>query len=322
MKWSLFQDWRTGTSFRSRKMNAHTVLVILILQCLAVFSRADISDQALQSLVDESTLIFTGTIVALSSNVGSIEASDNPMIVRVDHIEWRSQEASRNFKSLEGKQLTVIVNPSFNGGPQRKQGVSAVFFVDPLLYETNIAVSANAIADDNTVQNLSSRLDAAVQQKKQKPLIDAVKGADRIVIGVVQEIRKLPDAKLARLRSVANGRDLFSEHSPRWREAIVRVRSVLKGDSAEKMVIVIFPSTDDRMWAESPKFSAGEAGTWLLHGGTQLSNDRVKVLLMPEQFDGQKINAYTALRSEDFQSKDAAGKNEALIREILNPRPP
>ena len=298
-------------------MNTRTVLTILILLCLAVFSRADISDQELQSLVNKSTLIFSGTIVDLDSNVGSITASDNPMIVSVDHVEWGNDEALKKFNSLVGRQLTVIVNPSFNGGPPRTEGVSAVFFVDPLLYETNVAVTANAIEDDNTVQNLPGRLEAAVQQKKQQPLIDAVKAADRIVIGIVQAIRRLPNAKLVRLRSVANGRDLFSEHSPRWREAIIRVQSVLKGDRAEKMVIVVFPTTDDRMWAESPKFRVGQAGTWMLHSGVQLSDEQARALLTPERINGQKINAYTALRPEDFQPKDPSGRNEALIREIL-----
>ena len=156
-----------------------------------------------------------------------------------------------------------------------------------------------------------------MKDKRGRPFGLAVKSANLIVTGVVQEIRPLPNAKIDKLRSLANGRDLYSEHSPRWREAVVRVDSVLKGDQAER-VIVVFPSTGDRMWAESPKFHKGLGGTWLLHGpGAQLVDDRAKILLTPEGFDGGQLKAYTALSPEDFQPKDPDGKNEARIRETI-----
>ena len=303
-------------------MNVRRALLIIVLQSFAVISRADMLDQQLQDIVNQSTLIFTGTILDFGSNVPSIDSTDNPIIVRVDHVEWATADAWKNFGSLVGKLLTVIVNPSFTAGPAQKQNMSAVFFVEPLLYEKNIAVTANAFADDHTVQDLPKRLAAAVQQKQNQPLIDAVKSADRIVTGVVQDTRALPDTKLAELRSVANGRDLFSEHSPRWREAIIRVQSVLKGDPREKTVIVVFPSTDDRLWAQSPKFTVRRAGIWLLHGEIQLTEEQSRILLTPERLHGQTINAYTALRPEDFQRKDPGGKNEALIRQILSARSP
>jgi hypothetical protein len=293
-----------------------TLCVLLILQCLAVVTRADISKQDLQKWVDDSTLIFKGTIVALDSNVDSIEASDNPVIVRVDHVELGTPQAEANFGSLVGKQLTAIADPTAKGAIQRQKGFSAVFFVNPLLYEKNIAVMAVAVANNQTVKNLPTRLSAAIEEKKRKPLITALKGADRVVTGVVEEIRALPDEKLAGLRSLANGYDLYSEHSPRWREAVIRGHD-LKRDEGEKMLLVIFPSTEDLMWENAPKFKKDQTGTWLLHSGTQLSPERAKILLTPEQFHGQEIRAYTALQPEDFRPKDPTGKDERLIREIL-----
>jgi hypothetical protein len=46
-----------------------------MLQCLAVVARADVSQQEFQKWVDDSTLVFKGTIVSLDSNVDSIDAS-------------------------------------------------------------------------------------------------------------------------------------------------------------------------------------------------------------------------------------------------------
>jgi len=299
-----------------------TLLNVLILQCFALSAYADVPDQELQRWVDKSTLIFTGKIVTLTSNVGSIPASENPMTVKVDSIELGNDKASQNFGSLVGKEMTVVVNPLFKfGAPERKPGVSAVFFVNPLLYEENIAVTAEAVADDQAVKDLPTRLNAAIEQKTQEPIRNGAKGAVLVVTGMVQEIRQLPKIKIDRLRSLANGRDLYSEHSPRWREAVIRIQSVLKGNSAEKKVIVVFPSAEDRMWAQSPKFAAGQSGIWLLHSGTlgsiQLADERARILLAPEAYDRGQIKAYTSLRPEDFRPKDSAGKNEASIREIL-----
>jgi hypothetical protein len=296
-----------------------TLCVLLILRCLAAVTRADISKQELQKWVDDSTLIFKGTIVALDSNVDSIDASDNPVTVRVDHVESSTTQAQKNFGSLVGKELTAIWDPTAKGVIQRKTGFSAVFFVNPLLYEKNIAVTAVGVADNQTVKNLPKRLSDAIEQKKQEPLKTALTGADRVVTGIVQEkIRPLPEEKLAKLRSLANGYDLYSEHSPRWREAVIHVRSVLKGNrqtakQGEETLLVIFPSTEDLMWANSPKFEQNQSGIWLLHSMTQLSEEQAKILLAPEQFHGQPIRAYTALQPEDFQPQ----KNEKLIRQML-----
>jgi hypothetical protein len=297
--------------------------ILLFLPSLATVLRADVTDQELKQWLEDSTLTFKGTIVSLGSNVDSVNSSDEPMIVKVENVERGNDAISRNFGSLVGEQMTVVVDPLFKSGPERKPGVSAVFFVNPLLYEKHIAVTAVAIANNQTVKNLPKRLSAAVEQDKRKPLNDALKTADLVVSGAVQEVKTLPDEKLAKLQSLANGRDLYSEHSPRWMEAIIRVQSVLKGNPAEKIVMVVFPSTDDRMWAESPKFKAGQRGTWLLHTRDQLAEDRAKILLTAEQFHGQQVNAYTALDPEDFHQRDPAGKNEKQIRDMLrNTNPP
>jgi hypothetical protein len=278
-------------------------------------SRGGISDQQLQRWVDESALIFRGKMIKPGSNVNSIDMKDAPMIVRVERVESSNQGALQKFGSLVDKELTVIADP-LSRIQAPKENVSVVFFVNPLLYEKNIAVMANGIADDRAELKFSERLSEAVQRKSEKPLKDAVESADGIIAGTVKEIRSLPQAKLAQLRSFADGRDIFSEHSPRWKEALIVVESVLKGDSAMTMALVVFPSSDDRMWADSPKLEKDQTGIWLLHGN-ETTKAESGILLAPEKFDGQAIKAYTTLNPEDFQPKDPDGKNEARIREIL-----
>ena len=290
--------------------------VLLILECFGVLA----TGEDLQQWVDKSALIFEGKILSSGSNVDGIDANDHPMRVQVKRIFLESDAAVQNFGSLVDKELTVV--DPFRSGPEREPGVLAVFFVNPLIYDKNIVVTATAIVDNQAVNDLSKRLTQAVETKTKKPLNDAVKSAYSVVIGVVQEIRSLPDTKIKELRSLANGYDLYSEHGPQWKEAVIRVQETIttKSDQNEKMLLVVFPSTDDRTWAESPKFTVGQVGIWLLHGAThapQLSEDRARILLGSEKFDGGQLKAYTALRPEDFRPKDAAGENEALIRQII-----
>src|SRR5438094_9073048 len=151
---------------------------LVMLQCLTLLARADVSQKEFQKGVDDSTLIFTGQMLRLGSNVGSIDTRDAPMIVRVDRVEWGNEDALEKFGSLVGKELTVVLNPGFKAMPKLKPDIAAVFFVDPLLYERNIAVTANAIADETTASDLSKRLSAAVKDKRGRPLGLAVKSAN------------------------------------------------------------------------------------------------------------------------------------------------
>ena len=215
--------------------------VLLMLQCLTVLGGADVRQQEFQKWVDDSTLVFKGRIVSLGSNVDSIGPNDNPVIVRVEEVKFDTQRAEENFGSLKGKELTAIWDPKSRGTMERRKDFSAVFFVNPLLYEKNIAVSTVGVANNETVKNLPRRLQVAIEQKKREPLNTALKSADRIVSGVVQETKALPPEKLAKLEKLANGRDLYSEHSPKWMEALISVQSVLKGDQSEKKLTGGFP---------------------------------------------------------------------------------
>ena len=302
---------RRGTRV-SQITRGSATTVLIILQYLATVARADVTDQELKNWFDNSTVIFRGTIITMSSNVGAVNSSDSPMTVKVENVERGSDAVAKSLGSLIGKQITVIVDPSFIGGPERKPGVSAIFFINPRLYAEHIAVTAVALANNQTVGNLPKRLSAIVKQDKTKALKDTLKSADKVVLGRVTAVRPLPDEKHTKLQSLANGRDLYSEHSPKWMEAIIHGRLALKGDLAEQTMMIVFPNTDDRMWDESPKFKTNQLGIFLLHTD-QLAEDRAQILLTPEQLHGQPIKAYTALSPQDFQPR----KNEKLIRDIL-----
>jgi hypothetical protein len=107
-----------------------------------------------------------------------------------------------------------------------------------------------------------------------------------------------------------------SEHDAKWKEAVLKVQSVDKGETSEKQVVVIFPSSDDIMWKQTPKFKPGQTGTWLLHK-SQIKDEAVADALLTPKV-GEKVGAYTSLDPEDFQPTDPNGKNAARLRRILS----
>jgi hypothetical protein len=289
-------------------------VVLLIIHATLRVSRSEISDEQLYDWVNKSTLTFTGTIVKMGeSNVSSINSHDDTMIVTVNKVESGNQEALKKFGSLEGKELTVVANSTLRAGLAKN--VSAVFFVDPWVYETNIGVTANAIAvaSGKTAQNVSERLRAAALRKSEAPLRNAIDSADLIVTGEVKTVRPLPSNKAVGLESVNSGWELFSEHRPRWKEALIHVKSVVKGTSGDS-IIIVFPGIRDCLWEQSPIIIVGRTGTWLLHKN-QLRQQETDVLLKSEQFRGREIQSYTALAPADFQPEDA--ENLKRIRQLI-----
>ena len=294
------------------------VRILLLLQCFALLARADVSQQALQKWVDDSALIFTGTIVEMgASNVSGINSKDFPMIVRVEKVVSGDEQALEKFGSLNGSEFTVAVNPALRSW--LRNNVSAVFFADPLAYETNIGVVAKSVvvADQKGTEDFFKRLQAAAVRKSEAPLRSEVAGADLIVTGEVEAVGPLASNKAADLASVENDWELRSEHSPRWREAIVKVQLVEKIEKGRKkppFVAVIFPGARDCFGAASPKFEVKQPGIWLLHQN-QLDEQEARVLLKSEKYNGNEIQSYTALAPADFQDLTKLDRIRQMIAE-------
>ena len=85
-----------------------------------------------------------------------------------------------------------------------------------------------------------------------------------------------------------------------WATAVIKVSSVLKG-MGEDQVEVMFPTSRDEMWAEAPRFAAGDTGIWILRRGKQ------------ERGMPRPTGALTALGAGDFQSVSELSRLRDLI---------
>jgi hypothetical protein len=297
-----------------------TLLILILLQVATGVGRSELLDEQLQDLVDASTLTFTGTIVEKGSNVSSITSEDFPIIVQVDKVESATDnQALQKFGDLKKAKLTVAVNPTSRNG--LRENISATFFADPLVYEKNIGVTAIAIPIPSNKQDFVKRLEAAAFRKSEAPLRTEVGTAELIITGEIVAVRALAGNKADDLRKVNNGWEVFSEHRPRWMEAIIKVaRRLDKPEPKPDFVSVVFPTAHDCFLGESRKFETKDSGIWLLHRD-QLDKEETKVLLLEEseKFDGSDVQSYTALRPADFKDISMLSKLQQIIAERPTP---
>jgi hypothetical protein len=142
--------------------------------------------------------------------------------------------------------------------------------------------------------------------------------ADAVVTGKVTKVRSLTESKAHALNVLTENKETHvSEHDPNWQEAIISVQAVEKGEPNQKQVVVVFPGSDDVMWANAPKYQKGDSGTWILHKNQIKDKQVANVLLTAEPEETSNPTSYTTLSEEDFQRADSGGKNQALIQKTL-----
>ena len=99
----------------------------------------------------------------------------------------------------------------------------------------------------------------------------------------------------------------FTEHDPNWQEAIIHVDEGLKGATAGERVVVRFPGSRDIAFVATPRFAAGQEGTFLLQKDTATGSPLTLTA-------GQSVQAYTALHRLDVLSKQDAQHVRTLMR--------
>jgi hypothetical protein len=143
-----------------------------------------------------------------------------------------------------------------------------------------------------------ARSDAHVRQSRQgaadQALRDRLTHAPLVVLGTVTVVRRVDVA-----------RPRISEHDPDWRDATIKVERQLKGSltPGTDTVHVLFPASQDVRWFQSPKFTQGQVGIFLLHLG------ELPASAIPKKAEP----AYTALNSLDFQDRDQVSRITQLL---------
>ena len=208
----------------------------------------------------EATFVFKGTIKKLkASNVKQAAVNDRTAIVTVNQVI----EAPPNLTAYAGQDITV----EFSSRRKIRAGDELIVHAISWLFGDTIAVrSLFEESESAPTRNVTS-------PQHQRATQQHFDNADLVVSGRVVEVRlpKPPPRKRATGGPITTK---VSEHDPKWREAVIEVKQIHKGDPAKRRVVVCFPSSTDVAWRRAPKLETGQQGLFLLHTAAKSSRTR------------------------------------------------
>jgi len=248
----------------------------------------------------KATFVFQGTVKKLKAALmKSVPVDAHTAIVHVEQV----LEAPANLRHLAGTDITVQLLERVKASV----GQAFVFHAAGWIFGDSVAVRA---VTQESVQRAHAPLLARggdpVAHRADRELQHRVNDADLVVSGTVVAV-KLPEGSEPPVRAARGSVDVaakpVSEHDPKWREAVVQVADVHKGEHTADKVSVLFPSSQDVRWYKAPKFHAGQQGYFVLQKSKMKESDRVDTrtrgAAMPAEAD-KEVEVYTALHPEDF----------------------
>jgi len=263
------------------------------------------------NVTDGAKFLFKGTVQKLNaSNLAQVPRNEPTAIVHVDEVLHAPPVLAKTL----GKEITVKLAK----GARPKVGEQVLFHANGWLFGDNVAVeSLKQEKPAQTKTMLAERTPDATRNLANQELQNRVAAADLVVEGEVSSIH-LPQAESFAATRIAQAAKPVSEHDPKWREAVINVGVVHKGNPETKQVVVRFPSSMDVQWHRAPKFRAGDRGVWLLHppqgpAAAGAKRERAGALAMAATAVPE-ATVYTALNPMDFQPANKLDAVAPVIR--------
>ncbi|MCI0504765.1 MAG: hypothetical protein L0Z73_01505 [Gammaproteobacteria bacterium] len=241
-------------------------------------------DKVLDKLVQDSTYIFSGAVEKSgAAHMESVPVNDKTAVVKISRVYTPSDVLG----DLTGKEVTIQLQQDPSTGP----GETTVFFTNGWIYGKGIAFMEVGRMKEDQPDKFKSRVDSSLQRKADQQLKDRI---DRAAIVAVAKVVKTDELKL-------DQRLPISEHNPQWREAVLQISSIVKGELQGEELRMIYPESNDEVWIASPKPKVEAEGIWILQKDQQ-------------EKGGPKfrVPGYTALDALDFQPKDQLDRVKRL----------
>lgn len=220
------------------------IALIVILFSLAIAS----AQESRREVIRKSNFIFSGTIVKMNTANIEIVPPAPIAIVRVDEV----LDAVSPYEQMRGKEITVLLATAKN----RRAGAKQVFFTSGWYYGKTLGVkeTPNNLVITEKLEVLKNRIAVERVNIRNDSLRAELLKAVLVVRGTVV------DANI----KVEKKPGLETEHDPEFRKAIIEIKEVLKGRTTETRIEVIYASSEDVMWHESPKLAKGQEAIFLL----------------------------------------------------------
>src|ERR1700730_13539916 len=173
------------------------------------------------ALAKQSSIVFSGTVSQLgATSFSDVPKSAQTVVVRVDSVLKKPFPVSLK----RGDKVTVEVkDPS---GFQ--EGTHAIFYTDGWIFGSGVAVKelAHEIRPNDGEATKTASTDekayGQTHEQNDQELQDRLNSADFVVIGRVTGVHRWTAPKSATPYRV-------TEHDPDWHEAVLEIKSVLKG---------------------------------------------------------------------------------------------
>jgi hypothetical protein len=254
-----------------------------------------------EDLAGKTRFVFRGTIQKLNAaNLPEVRDTSKTAIVRVDE----AIQTPKVFSHYTGREITVELSDRSG----LKVGDKAVFFTNAWLFG-NEGVAVRSVGQHPSgPQTMALRAPDgdAVTKLEDRDTRAHYDDADLVVSGRVTSVRLLKGTK---------GITAPREHDPDWREAVVEVERVYKGDRKKQQVVVRFPASLDRQWHQAPKLQAGQRGHFLLHRH-QAAAGKGKKAPMAMRAAARAGEAYAVLHSEDFEPEERPGRVDKMLSQM------
>lgn len=240
-----------------------------------------------------ANIVFVGTVTRVgAASFSAVTATPRTLVVRVEDV----LDKPAALRLATGDSVTVEPLDS-----TLQSGARATFYTTGWVFGRGVAVREVAHEIMPAQQTLAARRDSFRQLQRQvtdSTLAERVHGADMIVVGRVESIRAPTNMGPTRRR--------ITEHDADWQEAVIAVDSMLKGPAIAQ-VVVRFPGSQDIAWHRLPKFTAGQAGTFLLRRDTLSGAPRAMV-------SGRQVPAYNVVAGSDVLTTGDAARVRALVK--------
>lgn len=275
----------------------HTRSAMLLALALACPGAGAVAQMSRATLVQQSDIIFIGTVTQVGAVAApEVPASPRTIVVRIDTLLEKPAAVSL----ATGDSVTV---ETVRAG-SLKPGTQATFYTTGWIFGQGVAVREVGHEPGHSPVVVADQQEAIARARLEVNDADLkahIQRAAMVVEGRVEQVRP------AELAAAPARPKRITEHDPQWQEAIIQVQDGIKGAQAGEQVVVRFPGSRDVAWVGTPRFTAGQEGTFLLHTDSTTGSPRAMLA-------GRSVLAYTALHKVDVLTKQDATRVRALIK--------
>jgi hypothetical protein len=212
-------------------------------------------EESATALTARSSIVVLGKVLRVNASLEPLQASSSQTIVITILRMYSGAEIAGDQR---GHNATVVLDRQ---SPSLKVGTEAVFFGNPRFIGQSLTIAAEGELLSDASHAMPAQMESKVQERHDLPLRDRMASASSIFRGKVESERPLVADATAQHRA----HELSNEHDPQWHVASVRVLGAFSGAKEGATVNVVFPSSRDIMWLNSPKLTQGQEAIFITH---------------------------------------------------------